>query len=314
MDKESKCAIVLCVGGTYWSHAAVVVASIVEHARNLEFVIFHDRADSKWQSRIENIAAKNSSLVYFKYINKEIADGFQNYAHLEKSAYYRLFVPSILDSKYEKFLYLDADVIVLKSIEPILSLDLDGKILAGRNFFVQDEIVAANKKLERPFNAPYFNSGVLFVDRVKWLENKITEKAIDLLVQAPERVSMADQCAINHAVGDDFLPLALEWNVTMQYWYPSTRPTVPGVTFENLLSARNDPAIVHYNGPTKPWHMADKHPYKHLYTRTRRKFYQPLYIADDFFPEVLKMVKTSPQNLANFCRRVLRKIKRLSGL
>lgn len=314
MDKESKCAIVLCVGGTYWSHSAVVVASIVEHTRQLEFVIFHDRADAKWQSWISRVAAQSQCAVVYKNLDEKLTIGFQNYAHLQKSTYYRLFVPSMLDSKYEKFLYLDADVIALKSIEPILSLDLQGKTLAARPFFVQDEIITVNEKLQRPIGMQYFNAGVCLVDRVKWLDNKITEKAIDLLVQAPERVSMADQCAINHAVGDDFLPLALEWNVTMQYWYPSTRPTVPGVTFENLLSARNDPAIVHYNGPTKPWHMADKHPYKHLYTRTRRKFYQPLYIADDFFPEVLKMVKTSPQNLANFCRRVLRKIKRLSGL
>ncbi len=310
----SETAIVLCIGKNYWCHAAVVIASITQFTKYLNFFIIHDGEDAYWQQKITRNTKKNQCSVFFQNIEQKAVERFRIYGHPGRSTYYKLFIPELLDNRFKKFIYLDADLIFVKPIDPLLSINLQGHVLAARPFFVANELAGVNRVMGRPDNCIYFNTGVYVADNKLWISDSITEKAIETLVNYPEKISISEQCAINHAIGERGIQLPLEWNVTIQYWYPSTRQSVPGVTFENLVSARNDPAIVHYNGPTKPWHMADKHPYKHLYTRTRRKFYQPLYIADDFFPEVLKMVKTSPQNLANFCRRVLRKIKRLSGL
>jgi lipopolysaccharide biosynthesis glycosyltransferase len=294
--------VVLCISGNYWSHAAVVIASTVAHEKNLEFVVFHDAPGRKWQDRISRKVDMNSCSVVFQNINIGLTERFQTYGHLAPSTYYRLFVPEILDSNFSRFLYLDSDLVVLKSLKPLLSIDLQGRVLAARPFFVVEEIAQVNKLLKRPLTMSYFNAGVCLIDRARWVSDKITEKAIDLLVNYPERISMADQCAINYAIEGDAVPLGLEWNVTMQYWYPSSRATVPGLNFEDLVEARNNPAIVHFNGPTKPWQMADTHPCKHFYSRVRRRNYEPFYIAEDFSQFVGMKVRKAFQVGARFAK------------
>jgi lipopolysaccharide biosynthesis glycosyltransferase len=70
-----------------------------------------------------------------------------------------------------------------------------------------------------------------------------------------------DQYALNVELAGKWRPLDVRWNQTAgAFEYPSWRASpLDAVAFEQV---RNEPWIVHFCSPTKPWHYVCDHPYR----------------------------------------------------
>ncbi|MXV16169.1 glycosyltransferase family 8 protein [Hufsiella ginkgonis] len=131
--------------------------------------------------------------------------------------YVRLFIPWFIPSDITKVLYLDVDMIVVKDVSELWTIDLEGKVIGG----VPDRAqVVSNpwggirnyKELGLDEQTKYFNSGMLLMDPVQWREQDITAKVIRAVNENLPSVTFPDQYGLNVVFADQWKEIDHRWN------------------------------------------------------------------------------------------------------
>ncbi|MCR4586450.1 MAG: radical SAM protein [Lachnospiraceae bacterium] len=179
-----------------------------------------------------------------------------NRPDLPQEAYYRLFIPEY--SEYDKVIYLDCDVIVLKDLEEMYGCELGdrmigavrdytgigmyhGRVDGGREYY-DNEIGFKN------YN-DYFNSGVLLMN-LKAIREMLGEDGL-IRIAMENDFRNHDQDVLNIACAESKLILDAKWNCIIKEHHDKN---LPEVLREEIDNARKDPAIVHFAGlHMKPW-------------------------------------------------------------
>ncbi len=178
---------------------------------------------------------------------------------LSPAVFARLLIPTILADENDRLLYLDCDMIVLRSLRPLFEVDLGGCPVAATKDIEETHPANGPRGPRLPFPAelPYFNSGLMLFDLPKWREQNITQAVYDVFEREGERLSWIDQDALNMALVGRWKGLDPTWNV-----HPKIAAKLGGYD-----SAR----IIHYTSMAKPWSRECEHPQQELYLRYRQQ-------------------------------------------
>lgn len=171
-----------------------------------------------------------------------------------RATYLRLMLPSALPPQVERFIYLDSDIVVERDLQALFDTDLNGKPIAAVASFM-------GPPRRGPIDLtrhPYFNAGVMVVDRREWAAREITPRAIECIAAHPEGLQALDQDALNAAIAGDWTPVDRRWNQLPSAWELSHRKM--GISREEMRALRQEPFIIHFAGLTKPWKFGDDHP------------------------------------------------------
>lgn len=162
--------------------------------------------------------------------------------HSSHFTYARLLLPEMLP-EIDDVLYLDVDTMIRAPIDDLLQWELCHPIGA-----VQELAGTAAHLFGTP-RAPYFNAGVLRMSLERMRRERLWERSLRILETRPE-VKWFDQDVLNLAFTNRFDSLPLTYNVSdmVVRKYPA-------------LTVLDDPVIVHFNGPVKPWHPSATSPY-----------------------------------------------------
>ena len=137
--------------------------------------------------------------------------------------YIRLFFPLFIPADVKKVIYLDADMIVQKDVSVLWKIDLEDKTVAG----VPDrsQIVSSPwggipnfEELNIDSETKYFNSGLLIINRNKWVETNSTEKIIDCIARNKKFASFPDQYGLNVLFANQWFELDHRWNSYSPVW------------------------------------------------------------------------------------------------
>ncbi len=177
-----------------------------------------------------------------------------------KAAYFRLLLPEILPSEIKKVIYLDADVVVLKDLSELWSVEMDGNpflavqepdgpymIDCFRTFNPELRNLDFDKFGIRPEHK-YCNSGVMVIDVEKWRREAVMEKAFAFLETYFPR--FVDQDALNVVLAGRWGLLDPKWNVTQAFYVAQPKCPYGPEVIRNVVS---DPYILHFTGSPKPW-------------------------------------------------------------
>lgn len=96
------------------------------------------------------------------------------------SQYARLFVSSNLPENLNRVLYLDCDVIVIKSVKELWNLELKGKTI-GALLDAFSKYYRVNIDLKE--DDIMFNSGVMLIDLNKWKKQNIEERLLNFIAR-----------------------------------------------------------------------------------------------------------------------------------
>ena len=173
----------------------------------------------------------------------------------------KAFLDKILPEYVERVLFLDADTLVMGSIEELQHLDMGGTALGA---VPQNGITARLRNGEfRLYSGSnfYFNSGVLLFDLGVWRREDCYNMVIDTLKKKKHLYS-PDQTLLNNAVPARLLyQLPLKYNHLTHYVHPrqERRFLLKGNvhTPEEIEEAINHPVIMHCTGgdqQARPWH------------------------------------------------------------
>ena len=117
-----------------------------------------------------------------------------------------------------------------------------------------------------PNDTRTFNAGVLILNLKLWRKDNISQQVIQYLIKYHDYVLWWDQDGLNAILYNKWRPLSSIWNVMTNHLDAFS-------TWEDsLLSKRvyqrilKSPAIIHYAGPSKPWHSDYAGQFKNLHT------------------------------------------------
>jgi lipopolysaccharide biosynthesis glycosyltransferase len=168
-----------------------------------------------------------------------------------RAVFRRLFLDRVLPPKYTRIVALDADMLIrTPGLGRLASIDLGGAPLAAAYdmIFLMDfnggalarKFLAQRLSLGLAPDAPYFNAGLMVIDRDKWREANIGERAMRAILDHPSRHPMMEQSALNELLAGDFAPLSPRYNFM-------------GDFFLLGLEAKIDPIALHFVNRPKPW-------------------------------------------------------------
>lgn len=246
----------------YTSPFRVTVQSMLDHVsagQEVHWHILHPGMPDPATGAVEALA-KNDRIVFKWYeISTDSLAAFPVRGHFVPHVYSRILAPEILPTEVERFLYLDADLLVLDDVSKLYATPLDGNIVAAATDMAVP-VVSAPMGLKRheelgiAANTPYFNAGVYLADVRAWKDASITLEAIEYLDRYRSDVNLLDQDALNAVLHDRWRRLDVRWNLIAslanRHHY---RPA--GIDAEEYRRAVQQPAIVHYAGLLKPWNQ-----------------------------------------------------------
>lgn len=153
--------------------------------------------------------------------------------------YLRLFAPNFL-TKYNRVLYLDADIHGIRQAKEIWSIEIPHGIGAVSDYALIHNGCRDYFDSVGVYSGKYFNSGVLLIDIKKWDTSDIPSKLCSYFNRYPN----------SPCFDQDFLNATLEG-----YWTelgPKFNYQAPLLNIG--LSKAIAPVFVHFNSEEKPWY------------------------------------------------------------
>jgi lipopolysaccharide biosynthesis glycosyltransferase len=200
-------------------------------------------------------------------------------SYITSASYARLLLADILQ---ERFLWIDADVLLQKGWDEFFEFDLnmeDNAIArAIRDPLVQFGIPNSQLENQAVANAgeKYFNAGVLLLDPDKWRNFNAPKKWRQAFEDSSSLgFQFHDQCILNYVLSGSVKLIPNEFNYLIRN--------------DNGRAIRN-PIIIHFAGGFKPWHMPEAAlwfvaPSLHRDLYRKYAFYQFEVIRSTFFSD-----------------------------
>jgi lipopolysaccharide biosynthesis glycosyltransferase len=194
------------------------------------------------------------------------------------SVYYRLLFPLLIPDEVNTFLYLDCDIIVLKSLHELYNSDLSEYPLAA----VSDSYVPTQPLIGITEPGEYFNSGVLLINVKKWNKQQISQKTLAYLEAFPERIKFVDQCGLNAVLKNNWAKLSIRFNLLFS--------SIPSdISARELKIFLQDKVVIHFT-LQRPWNMLCRNRLRNLYfdylRRSHRVMFSFLAYADFSFKKL----------------------------
>ena len=266
-------------------HTAVSIASLFENNKStdrIEVYILANGVSEANGRRFKQLAAEYDSKTHPRHINiirledygkvLELAFGGEiDTAGFNNMILARIFAPQHLPDTVSRYIYLDADTVVLGDITKLWETKL-GEAICG--MAAEPTIYAETKEqIGLTDKDPYYNSGVLLVDRSKWEEAGISAECVACFSTfGRQGLRFPDQDILNSVLRDRLLTLSQRWNFFSNYHYRSYKSlTDEAPWFKSLITesdyecARKAPAIVHFAGAERPWLRGNHNPYRARY-------------------------------------------------
>lgn len=223
------------------------------------YIMFSEFDDTLKKEIERNIDDAKVSLHWLK-IDPGITEGLKTSYWWTQDVYYRILLEELLP-RHDKVIYLDADIIVNRSIHELWNMDMEHWHLMAGPHATKEAGLAGGlyglpvyKVLGIPENTRTFNSGVLVMNLNLWRRDKICRAIFNYLRQYEEHVLWLDQDALNAVLYSKWKQLPYEWNVQLEDFSAAMAGAVDAfLTQRECMRIMVDPALIHFAGSKKPW-------------------------------------------------------------
>ncbi len=238
--------VVFAVNDRYLPLLSVAIISLLKKCtKKLIIRIIYSSLSNKNKNYLKKICNSYNSIIFFHEIRASDFTGLPEMGHLKIETYYRMAIPEIVHS--EKVLYLDCDIIFIADPSPLFKLDISDFPLAA----VKDPIFQPIDQLCMKNDSEYFNAGIMLINLDYWRKNNISAKTLNYLRCHSEKITYADQCALNAVIDGNYLSLDPIYN------FQSGHFTLP--------HSEVFPKIIHFSGSMKPTNYLCQHPFKEVF-------------------------------------------------
>ena len=267
---DNATVVALSINDYYVPYVATMLQSVHDHINTEEKydVIIMNRDVSEVSQRALRAIFEDTKNVSLRFFNVSRFEGqFKNLflrGHFALETYFRLLLPNVM-ADYHKVLYLDSDLVVVSDIAELYKENVEGYLLAAchdadtaglYNGFEPNkkEYMDTVLKIKKPFQ--YFQAGVILFNLDEFRKTYTVEEMLKFA--ASYQWELLDQDVLNYLAQDNYKAVDMKWNV-MTDWnrirIAKIIARAPKYLQDEYKIAHNEPYIIHYAGPDKPWHQ-----------------------------------------------------------
>ena len=224
MKRNKKIPVVVVTDNHYLPMLAALVKSIeanLNKETNLDLWIVDDNVSIKSKTKFETSINPEITLHHWVAAHDIIPAGIE--LPLDKSTYplnihLKFFIQYFLPPEIEKIIYMDVDMINCRDLTELWHTDLGDKIIGAvvdpriRTFDCYWGGVVNYQALGFSGNTKYFNTGIMLIDILKWKNNKISEKALQIIKENIASAIYPDQYGLNIVLANQWKELNPLWN------------------------------------------------------------------------------------------------------
>ena len=245
-------ALCLCPDAAYFRPAVATAASLIAAGDSQAFDICIVCEPGDVAPGFERLAPELQQRIGLHLVDfAPWVGALQGRDRFPPTVYRRLFLDSVMPERYERLVYLDSDIWIARAgLSRLASFDLDGKPFAAAYdmIYLMDyradalarRFQAYRRGLGLDLATPYFNSGLMAIDRAEWRKRDLTARAVAVLLAEPERFDYPEQSALNHLISGDFAPLSPRYNFMGDFFLLDLETTL-------------EPIVLHFVNAPKPW-------------------------------------------------------------
>lgn len=226
-------AICMIADSNYLKYATFLVHSIKKFDPFLSniFILTIDVTEKEFQAEFNSDSVMQLMVNIDEIQTMEV----QPQGHVSIAMYAKILIGDLIPNNFDQCLYLDIDILPLRSIRTLLEFPLHQDIAATQ--FANGE----SRRLFGTDDATYFSAGLMLIDLDAWRSKKHGLALKNLLQQNP-----------NLFQGDNDL-FNIFFREKWQVLPPSMNYMVEPLLNGHLVEARVNPMIIHFVGPRKPW-------------------------------------------------------------
>ena len=224
---------------------------LVNNASNSDytFYIIENNVTARNKKFMRNFVEDKKQKIEFINIDTSIIDNgkyfytFSDGQRITPIGMARIMIPELLPNDVDRVIYIDGDTLITADLKELYNEDLGSKYIGmSKNF--------GNLEYKMYKFSTYCNSGVILMDLNKLREHNISKKMVTYLnVHSKEFIYSGETDNSVYLYPDqDLINVVLDKNIKLldQRWNNQTIRRV-------ALSDFNQPGIIHYIGPNKPW-------------------------------------------------------------
>jgi len=270
-------------------------------ARTLCNSILKNSINSCIKINILGIELLEEDIKKFKQLSSQIniismEDNFKtlNFQHqyVSKASLYKFLLPKIFPG-IDKILYLDCDILVLKNINSVFSIDINNVYAA----VVKDMPAMYSMKLHIQMELNnYFNSGVMLLNLEKMRKDFISEKLIKLKKEKKFQRYFMDQNELNYIFGDKVNYISPKYNFmsSIGHYEINEIASFYELKYDEAKEIYDNPVIWHLTGHPKIWNQVDSEDFLKWYQYLPEfDYFIHLQNFNKFMKEQIKQITTS---------------------
>ena len=242
--------IVLAGDCNYTTQLEVTIKSILYHNRDVKIYILNQDIMPDWFRKPRKIARMlGSDIIDVKLPEQAVFQGWETREYISPMTYARYFIPDYISE--DKVLYLDSDLIVNQSLEPLFEIDFYEYLLAAA--WDTDGVT--------------FNAGVMLINNKKWRQEKLKERLIEQSIVILKEVDEGkfenfngDQTILNQVCSNRWLELDRGYNLQVGH-----DVTAFYNKWNNYFNELVPPSIIHFVSYRKPWSTLIANRYRDLW-------------------------------------------------
>ena len=242
--------IVLAGDRNYTTQLETTIKSILYHNRDVKIYILNQDIMPDWFRKPRKIARMlGSDIIDVKLPEQAVFQGWETREYISPMTYARYFIPDYISE--DKVLYLDSDLIVNQSLEPLFEIDFYEYLLAAA--WDTDGVT--------------FNAGVMLINNKKWRQEKLKERLIEQSIVTLKEVDEGkfenfngDQTILNQVCSNRWLELDRGYNLQVGH-----DVTAFYNKWENYFNELVSPSIIHFVSYRKPWSTLIANRYRDLW-------------------------------------------------
>ena len=184
-------------------------------------------------------------------VDDDLFEGAPVSAQYPRQMYYRLLAPQLLPRQLHRVLYLDPDVLILKSLLPLWQMDLEGKLFAAASHKGKAELASGLNQARLGTEGQDFNSGVLLEELDEGRRQIRHPEIFRYAREHKKELLLPDQDILNALYGDKTLPLDdTLWNYDARNFSTYLLWSGGACTLDWVMQ---NTAVLHFCGRSKPW-------------------------------------------------------------
>ena len=241
-------------GRAFFAPAVRAIASLIAAEPDSEREIFLLSAPDDVLPGFDKLPASLRERIKLMTLDfKRFGADLAGRGRFSRAVFRRLFLDQILPAHFERIVSIDSDMLIVRDgLKRLESFDLGGRPLAAAYdmIFLMDfkgdalarRFQRSRRSLGLALDTPYFNAGLIAIDRAAWRAAKVTERVTQALRDDPERYPFMEQDALNATLKGDFAALSPRFNFM-------------GDFFLLDIERRLEPMVLHFVNAPKPWEL-----------------------------------------------------------